>query len=73
MSSYAPHIGPVYGVKVNPYSDRVFATCSADWTIRVFLDDARAGGDDDDEDDIFASLKIRVRDYRVESRCSRDA
>jgi len=56
VSSYAPHIGPVYGVKVNPYSERVFATCSADWTIRVFLDDARAGGESDDEDDIFASF-----------------
>jgi len=56
VSSYAPHIGPVYGVKVNPYSERVFATCSADWTIRVFLDDARAGEEDDDEDDIFASF-----------------
>lgn len=40
LSTYASHIGPVYAVKWNPHHSRVFASCSADWTVRVFVDDA---------------------------------
>lgn len=40
VSSYASHIGPVYAIKYNPYHERIFITCSADWTLRVFMDDA---------------------------------
>jgi WD40 repeat protein len=51
LASYASHIGPVYDVKMSPYHERVFVTCSADWSVRVFLDDART-----DDDNAFASI-----------------
>eukprot|EP00039_Didymoeca_costata_P030600 m.30422 g.30422 ORF g.30422 m.30422 type:complete len:919 (+) comp8202_c0_seq1:364-3120(+) len=34
--NYFGHGGPVYGVQCSPYAPEVFATCSADWTIRIW-------------------------------------
>ena len=50
LASYASHVGPVYAIKFNPFHERVFVTCSADWTVRVFLDDTQR------DDDAFASI-----------------
>lgn len=59
LSSYAPHIGPVYALKINPYHDRVFITCSADWTMRVFLDDASKYDDEfNSVDESSSRLKL---------------
>ena len=40
LMTYAAHVGPIYCIKWSPYHPHVFATCSADWTVKIFVDAA---------------------------------
>lgn len=44
MTAYEPHIAPVYSLKINPHYPNVFATCSADWSVKIFHDEKLSGG-----------------------------
>ena len=40
LMTYARHVGPIYCIKWSPFHPHVFATCSADWTVKIFVDAA---------------------------------
>jgi WD40 repeat protein len=40
LMTYAAHVGPIYCIKWSPFHPHVFATCSADWTVKIFVDAA---------------------------------
>lgn len=44
MTAYEPHIAPTYSLKINPHCPNVFATCSADWSVKIFHDEKLSGG-----------------------------
>jgi len=44
MKAYDPHIAPVYSLKINPHCPNVFATCSADWSVKIFHDEKLSDG-----------------------------
>ena len=44
MTAYEPHIAPVYSLKINPHCPNVFATCSADWSVKIFHDEKLSSG-----------------------------
>ena len=44
MTAYEPHIAPVYSLRINPHCPNVFATCSADWSVKIFHDEKLSGG-----------------------------
>jgi WD40 repeat protein len=44
MTAYEPHIAPAYSLKINPHCPNVFATCSADWSVKIFHDEKLSGG-----------------------------
>ena len=39
MMSYRGHMGPVYNVQWCPFQQSLFISCSADWTVRLWLTD----------------------------------
>ena len=36
LESYTGHTGPVYKVRSSPYDPKVFLSCSADWTVKLW-------------------------------------
>ena len=36
LESYVGHTGPVYKVRSSPYNPKVFLSCSADWTVKLW-------------------------------------
>lgn len=36
LTSYDAHFMPIYAIKWNSFYKRVFITCSADWTIKIW-------------------------------------
>eukprot|EP00033_Pygsuia_biforma_P002953 GCRY01003254.1.p1 GENE.GCRY01003254.1~~GCRY01003254.1.p1 ORF type:complete len:726 (+),score=180.58 GCRY01003254.1:137-2314(+) len=36
LASYFPHSMAVYGLRWNPFSEHVFLTCSADWSVKLY-------------------------------------
>ncbi|CAM9524581.1 unnamed protein product [Discosporangium mesarthrocarpum] len=36
LETYSGHFGPVYRIRCSPFWDRLFLSCSADWTVRLW-------------------------------------
>jgi len=36
LDASACHLGPVYACEVSPFVDKIYMTCGADWTIRIW-------------------------------------
>lgn len=41
LESFQGHIGPVYTVKWSPFVPGLFLSCSADWTIQLWMEGQR--------------------------------
>ena len=52
LHSFNGHLGPIYTISWNPFQPRVFASCGADWTVRLW----------DDEDTSSELYKFHLRE-----------